>query len=190
MYYLSILRISSESGRLGYRIWVFAFRQLTLLEGREENQLSRRTCKYKQPQLGAGAEEIKQLPGEAQPGRFSLRRHTRRKAFNHHVSRAWKGHHPRMLSRYVRLFTTPWTVARQAPLSLGFSRQEYWSGFPFPPPGDLPNPRSNPCLLPSPALAGGFFSTESPGKPWWPSLYDKHTHLFLSGDSVGLCPNS
>ena len=42
--------------------------------------------------------------------------------------------------RRVRLFATPWTVAYQAPLSMGFSRQEYWSGLPFPPPGDLPDP--------------------------------------------------
>ena len=47
----------------------------------------------------------------------------------------------------VRLFETLWTVARQAPLSMGFSRQEYWSGLPFPSPGDLPNPGSNPGLL-------------------------------------------
>ena len=40
----------------------------------------------------------------------------------------------------VRLFVTPWTVAHQAPLSVGFSSQEYWSGLPFPPPGDLPDP--------------------------------------------------
>ena len=44
----------------------------------------------------------------------------------------------------VRLFATPWTVARQAPLSMGFSRQEYWSGLPFPPAGDLPNPGIKP----------------------------------------------
>ena len=48
-----------------------------------------------------------------------------------------------MLSR-VRLFATPWTVARQAPLSMGFSRQEYWGGLPSPPPGDLPNPGIDP----------------------------------------------
>ena len=49
---------------------------------------------------------------------------------------------------YVQLCGTPWTVAHQAPLSLGFSRQEYWSGLPFPPAGaDLPDPGSNPCLL-------------------------------------------
>ena len=54
---------------------------------------------------------------------------------------------------------TPWTVARQAPLSMGFPRQEYWSGFPFPSPGDLPNSGIKPR---SPALAGGFFTAEPP----------------------------
>ena len=49
----------------------------------------------------------------------------------------------------------------QAPLSMGFSRQEYWSGLPFPPPGDLPHPGIEPM---SPTLAGGFFTTEPPGK--------------------------
>ena len=44
-------------------------------------------------------------------------------------------------------FATPWTVAHQVPLSLGFSRQEYWSGLPFPPPGDIPDPGIEPCLL-------------------------------------------
>ena len=58
-------------------------------------------------------------------------------------------------------FVTPWTVASQAPLSMGFLRQEYWSGLPFPSPGDLPNPGIKPT---SPALAGGFFTTEPPGK--------------------------
>ena len=55
-----------------------------------------------------------------------------------------------------------WTIAHQAPLSLGFSRQGYWSGFPFPPPGDLPNPGIEPS---SSELAGGFYATEPPGKP-------------------------
>ena len=59
-------------------------------------------------------------------------------------------------------FGTPWTLARQAPLSTGFSRQEYWSGLPFPSPGDLPNARIEPV---SPAPAGGFFTTEPSGKP-------------------------
>ena len=65
-----------------------------------------------------------------------------------------------MLAR-VRLFATPWTVACQAPLSLGFFRQEYWSGLPFPPPGCLPNPGIQPVSL-SPALASRFFTTEPP----------------------------
>ena len=55
-------------------------------------------------------------------------------------------------------FVTPWTVAHQAPLSMGFPRQEYWSGLPCPPPGDLPNPGIEPASLASPALAGGFFT--------------------------------
>ena len=71
--------------------------------------------------------------------------------------------HACMLSR-VRLFATPWTVARQAPQSMRFPRQEYWSGLPFPPP-DLPDPGIEPVSPASPALAGGFFTTESPGKP-------------------------
>ena len=59
----------------------------------------------------------------------------------------------------VRLFVTPWTVAHQAPLSMVFPRQEYWSGLPFSPPGDLPDPGIEPVSLMSPALAGGFFTT-------------------------------
>ena len=57
---------------------------------------------------------------------------------------------------------TTWTVDPQAPLSVGFSRQEYWSGLPFPPPGDLPNLGIEPM---SPAFAGEFFTIEPPGKP-------------------------
>ena len=60
---------------------------------------------------------------------------------------------------------TPWTVARQAPLSMGFARQEYWSGLPFPPPGDLSDPGIVPASLVSPALAGEFFSNAPAGKP-------------------------
>ena len=56
----------------------------------------------------------------------------------------------------VRLFATPWTVARQAPLSIGFCRQEYWSGLPFPPPGDLPNPGTETEFPVSPALQASF----------------------------------
>ena len=57
---------------------------------------------------------------------------------------------------------TPWTVTHQSPLSLGLSRQEYWSGLLFPSPGDLHDPEINPI---SPALAGEFFTTDPPGKP-------------------------
>ena len=65
------------------------------------------------------------------------------------------------LSR-VRLFATPWIVAHQAPLSMGFPRQEYWSWLPFPSTGDLPDPGIKPT---SSALTGGLFTTEPPGKP-------------------------
>ena len=65
------------------------------------------------------------------------------------------------LSR-VRLFATPWTVAYQAPPSMGFSRQEHWSGLPFPSPGDLPKPGIKPG---SPALQADSLTSEPPGKP-------------------------
>ena len=72
-----------------------------------------------------------------------------------------------VLSRFsgVWLFVTPLAVARQAPLSTGFPRQEYWSGLPYPPPGDLPGPGIEPV---SPVLAGTFFTAEPPGKLGWP----------------------
>ena len=63
-----------------------------------------------------------------------------------------------MLS-HVQLLETLWTVTRQAPLSMGFFRQEYWSGLPFPSPGHLPHPGIELVSLVSPALAGGFFTT-------------------------------
>ena len=68
-----------------------------------------------------------------------------------------------VLSRFshVRLFATSWTVALQAPLSVGLSRQEYWSGLPSPPPGDLPDPGIEPVYLMSPASAGRFFTTSA-----------------------------
>ena len=62
---------------------------------------------------------------------------------------------------HVQLFATPWTVAYQAPPSVGFSKQEYWSGLPFPSAGDLPNPRMEPG---SPALQADALPSESPGK--------------------------
>ena len=68
-----------------------------------------------------------------------------------------------MLSHFrcVTLFETLQTVAREAPLSTRFSRQEYWSGLPCPPPGDLPDPGIKPESLMSPALEGGFFTTSA-----------------------------
>ena len=58
-------------------------------------------------------------------------------------------------------FVTPWTVGHQAPLSMEFSRQEYWSGLPFPTAGDLPDPEVKPLSLAFSALAGGFFTTSN-----------------------------
>ena len=73
-----------------------------------------------------------------------------------------------MLSQfsYIQLFATPWTVARQAPLSMGLSRQEYWSGLSCPPPGDLPHPGSKPVSPAVPALQADSLllsHLESPG---------------------------
>ena len=77
-----------------------------------------------------------------------------------HFSRVW-------------LFATPWTVACQAPLFLGFSRPEYWSGLPCPPPGDLLDPGIETASLRSPALAGGFFTTSAT----WEAYYGEY--LFI-----------
>ena len=65
---------------------------------------------------------------------------------------------------HAQLFATLWTVAHQSPLSLGFPRQEYWSGLPFPPPRGLSNPRIKNLGLESPTQAGGSFITEPRGK--------------------------
>ena len=62
----------------------------------------------------------------------------------------------------VQFFVAPWTVTLQAPLPMGFPRQEYWTELPFLSPGDLPDPGIKPR---SPALADGFFTTDPPGKP-------------------------
>ena len=62
---------------------------------------------------------------------------------------------------HVWVFVAPWTVAPHASLSLGFSRQEYWSGLPCPPPGDLPDPGIEPSSLASPTLASRFFTTSA-----------------------------
>ena len=70
------------------------------------------------------------------------------------------------LLNHVRLFATPWTVACQAPLSMGFPRQKYWSGVPWvPSPGDLPDSAVEPTSPVPPELAGRFFTAEPSGKP-------------------------
>ena len=84
-----------------------------------------------------------------------------------------------LLSR-VRLFAAPWPVARQAPPSMGFSRQEYWSGLPFPSPGHLPDAGTGPA---SSALAGGFFTTDPPRK-------SPNTRGKQGGQALGLSGNS
>ena len=77
--------------------------------------------------------------------------------------------YPSVLSCFscIQLFVTLWPVAHQAPLSMGFSRQEYWSRLPCLPPGDLPDPGIKPTSLMSPALAGGFFTISVT----WKALY-------------------
>ena len=67
-------------------------------------------------------------------------------------------------------FATPWTVACQASLSMGFSRQENWRRLPFPSPGDLPDPGAEPRSLTSPTLAGGFFTSGPPGSKAMPEV--------------------
>ena len=104
----------------------------------------------------------------------------------------------------VWLFVIPWTIAHQAPPSMELSRQEYWSGLPFPTPGDLPDPGIEPKSPVASALAGGFFPPEPPGKPidgqcWplsgspsrelhWP-LWGSHTASSMRS-TVGAIPSS
>ena len=68
--------------------------------------------------------------------------------------------HAKSLQSYL-ILCDPWIVTCQAPLSIGISRKQYWSGLPCPPPGDLPDPGMEPIALMSPALAGGFFTTSA-----------------------------
>ena len=86
-----------------------------------------------------------------------------------------------LLSR-VQLFATPWTVAHQVPLAMGFPRQEYWSGLPLPSPGDLPEAGIEPTSLVPPALAGRFFTTSA---TWEAPIYvcartHTHTHTHIA----------
>ena len=75
---------------------------------------------------------------------------------------------------------TPWAVACQAPLSMEFSRREYWSGLPFSAPGDRPDPATEAASLASPALGGRFFTTALPGK-----LYIEIFHIFIHSSVDG-----
>ena len=77
-------------------------------------------------------------------------------------------------SVHVGLLATPWTVALQASLSMSFSRQEYWSGLPCPPPGDLPEPGIELTSLISPVLTGSFFTTSGT----WEALFSLH-HIII-----------
>ena len=79
-------------------------------------------------------------------------------------------------------FYDPQTVAHQTPLSMGFSRQEYRSGLPFPTPGDLPDPGIEPVSLSSPALVGRFFTTVPPEKYYLTIIY--HVHALLKSRNV------
>ena len=84
----------------------------------------------------------------------------------------------------IWLFASPWTVACQAPLSMEFSRKEYWSGLPFPPPGDLPDLGIEPS---SPALAGRFFTTEPPGKLFICTHTQSYTYVLFMFFSIMVC---
>ena len=75
------------------------------------------------------------------------------------------------LLSHVQLSSTPWTVAWQTPLPTGFPRWEHWSGLPFPSPGGLPHPGTEPL---SPALAGGFFTVNHQGKQNYGTLQNYH----------------
>ena len=77
-------------------------------------------------------------------------------------------------TQLCQLFAAPWTVAHQAPLSMGFSRQEHWRGHPFPSPGHLPDPGIEPG---SPALQAGSLSSEPPGN--WTGCWGVTEHIFL-----------
>ena len=109
-------------------------------------------------------------------------------------------YHACMLSRFshVRLIQTLWTVTHQAPLSMGFSRQEYWSGLPCPPPGDFLDPGVKPTSLVSPTLAGGFFTTSATWEALFTELWFsehisniqdfRHKHKFLFQSATRVFP--
>ena len=91
----------------------------------------------------------------------------------------------------VQLFVTLWTVAHQAPLPMGFSRQEYWSRLPCPPPGDLPKPGIKPMSLTFPALAVGFFTASATweAQPHFRSIKNKQCNEMVSLTIFESCPS-
>ena len=84
----------------------------------------------------------------------------------------------------IRLFVSLWTIACQAPLSMGFSKQEYWSGLPWPPPRFLCNPGIGPTALSSPTLAGGFFTTSATWEDLSSSYSPSKYHRLVSVDAT------
>ena len=86
---------------------------------------------------------------------------------NHSANTYWLGACMQSCFSLVWLFATLWTIACQASLSMGFCRQDYWSGLPCPPPGDLPDPGIEPTSLTSPALARGFFTASTTWQAHW-----------------------
>ena len=92
--------------------------------------------------------------------------------------------HAKSIFCRIRLFVTPWTVAHQAPLSMGLCRQECWSGLPCPPPGEIPNPGTKPRSLLSPELGGGFFTTTPPGNLQCTHNFYMHQDTKNSCDSL------
>ena len=83
---------------------------------------------------------------------------------------------------------TPRTPTHQTPLSMKFSRQEYWTGLPFPTPGDLPDPGMEPLSLMSPALASRFFTTAPPGKPQYHNYFTSFTPYNLTLHCISYSP--
>ena len=88
------------------------------------------------------------------------------------------------LLSHVRLFATPWTIACQAPPSMGFSRQEYWNGLPFPSPGESSQPRDQTQVS---CIAGRFFTAEVPGKPGFAKVSDSVGDLALEAGLAHRC---
>ena len=88
---------------------------------------------------------------------------------------SYKRCHYLIMCLVIQSCATRWPAAHQAPLSMGFPRREYWSGLPFPPPGDLPGPGIEPT---PPTLAGGVFTTVPPGKPHCLAILPWSFHWF------------